>query len=214
MAPFTNIGISLITVRHLNRNAVVFDLKKKYIDFSTNRLNQTRLGTNPQILVDDDTLNIPNYLEEESVDLSITSPTYANTLNHPRKNKNIRGNKRNNEHFETIKQYHKDPRDLGTVGNEEYSDSPTKIYKVIYLVTKKKGHVIIKVNGEWENNKHYAAQVYVIHSIEKTRFGFRNTIMWSKKKSVNNAGIFGYPSNYITLGTTMEFINDFWKRGE
>lgn len=210
--PFAGIGSSLIAARDLNRNAVGFDLKKEYIDFATNRLSQSSLGTTQQILINDDALNIPNYLEEESVALSITSPPYANMLNHPRKNKSIRGDKRNNEHFETIQQYSADPRDLGTMNHEAYSDSLTKIYKGIYPSIKKKGHVVINVNDVWENNKRYATHVYVIHAIEKAGFEFRNTIMWDKRNLVNNVGIFGWPSNYITLGTTMEFILDFWKR--
>ena len=50
-------------------------------------------------------------------------------------------------------------------------------------------------------------------TIEKAGFEFRNTIMWDKRNLVNNVGIFGWPNNHITLGTIMEFILDFWKRG-
>jgi len=32
-----------------------------------------------------------------------------------------------------------------------------------------------------------------------------------QKKLVNKVGIFGWPSNYITLSTTFEYILDFWK---
>ena len=78
---------------------------------------------------------------------------------------------------------------------------------------KKKAHVVINVNDVWENNTRYATHVYVINAIEKAGFEFRNTIMWDKRNLVNNVGIFGWPNNYITLGTTMEFILDFWKRG-
>ena len=213
MDPFAGNGTTLIAARDPNRNAAGFDLKKEYIDFATDRLNQMSLGTTQQICINDDTLSISNYWEEESVALPITSPPYANMLNHPRKNKSIRGDKRNNEHFETIQQYSMDPSDLGTMNHEAYSDSLTMIYKGIFPLIRKKGHVIINVNDVWEKNKRYATHVYVIHALEKAGFEFRNTIMWDKRNLVNNVGIFGWPSNRITLGTTMEFILDFWEAG-
>ncbi|MCJ7633712.1 site-specific DNA-methyltransferase, partial [Candidatus Bathyarchaeota archaeon] len=42
-------------------------------------------------------------------------------------------------------------------------------------------------------------------------FEFRNTFIWDKRNLVNRVGIFGWPSNFISLGATMEFILDFWK---
>lgn len=33
---------------------------------------------------------------------------------------------------------------------------------------------------------------------------------WDKRNLVNKVGIFGWPSNYITLSITFEYILDFW----
>lgn len=209
--PFVGIGTTMLAARDLNRNAVGFDLKKEYIDYALARLTQEGLGTTKQMLVNDNAMNISSYLEEDTVALSITSPPYANMLNHPRRNKSIRGNMRKNEHFLKVQQYSNDCRDLGQMKHEDYSSALTNIYKGIYPLIKEKGHVVINVNDVWENNKRYATHVYVINAIEKAGFEFRNTIMWDKRNLVNNVGIFGWPNNYITLGTTMEFILDFWK---
>lgn len=210
--PFVGIGTTMIAARYLNRNAVGFDLKKEYIDFAATRLNQVSFGSTKQILINDDALNIPDYLNKETVSLAITSPPYANMLNHARLNKSIRGDMRKNEHYLKVQQYSDDPNDLGRMNHDEYSRMLTKIYKGIYPLMREKGHVVINVNDVWENNTRYATHVYVIKAIEEAGFKFRNTIMWDKRNLVNNVGIFGWPSNYITLGTTMEFILDFWKR--
>lgn len=210
--PFVGIGTTMIAARDLNRNGVGFDLKKEYVDYASNRLSQNAFGTNRQVLVNDDAMNIPEYLERETVSLSITSPPYANMLNHPRLNKSIRGNMRQNEHYLKTQQYSNDVRDLGRMNHNQYSEKLTAIYQGIYPLMKKKAHVVINVNDVWENNTRFATHVYVINAIEKAGFEFRNTIMWDKRNLVNNVGIFGWPNNYITLGTTMEFILDFWKR--
>ena len=210
--PFVGIGTTLLAAKDLNRNAVGFDLKKEYIDYAKKRLSQDKLTrTTKQLLVYDDAVNIPKYIEEETVSLSVTSPPYANMLNHQRKNKSMRADLRENEHYMKVQQYSTNPNDLGTMNHNNYANALTQIYKGIYKVMKPKGNVVVNVNDVWENNRRYATHIYVINALEAAGFEFRNTIMWDKRDLVNNVGIFGWPSNFITLGATMEFILHFRK---
>jgi DNA modification methylase len=210
--PFVGIGTTLLAARDLNRNAIGFDLKKEYVDYAEKRLSQTSLTSETrQIPICDDAINIPEYFEPETISLCITSPPYANMINNKRLNKSIRGDLRNNKHYLKVQQYSTDPRDLGQMDHESYANALTEIYKGIYPLMKSKGHVVINVNDVWENNKRYLTHVYVINALERAGFEFRNTIMWDKRDLVNKVGIYGWPSNFITLGTTMEFILDFWK---
>lgn len=39
----------------------------------------------------------------------------------------------------------------------------------------------------------------------------RNVMIWDRRNLVNGVGIFGWPNNFIKLGTTFEYILDFWK---
>ena len=211
--PFAGIGTTLMAAADLDRNAVGFDMKKEYVEFAGKRLSQVRLGTeSKQLMLCDDALNIPHYLDENTVSLCVTSPPYANMLNHPRLNKSIRGNLRNNKQYLKVQQYSSDPRDLGQMNHDEYAAALTGIYSGIYPLMKRRAHVVINVNDVWENDKRYPTHVYVMKALEAAGFEFRNTIMWDKRPLVNKVGIFGWPSNFITLGTTMEFILDFWKR--
>lgn len=210
--PFVGIGTTLLAAKDLNRNAVGVDLKKEYLDYSQRRLEQSTLAsTSKQIAICDDAVNIPHYLGENTLSLCITSPPYANMLNHKRLNKSIRGDSRENKHYLKVQQYSAHPRDLGQMNHEQYSQALTEIYKGIFPLMRKKAHVVINVNDVWENNKRYATHIYVVKAIEAAGFEFRNTIMWDKRDLVNNVGIFGWPNNFITLGATMEFILDFWK---
>ena len=210
--PFVGIGTTLVATRDLDRNAVGFDLKKEYIEFSRSRLAQSRLmGKNQQIAVCDDAHNIPEYLEEETVSLCVTSPPYANILNRPRLNKSIRGNLRRNKHFLKVQQYSNDPRDLGTMKAPEYAKALEEIYKGILPLMKPKAHNIINVTDLWWRNKRIKIHMYVIEALEKAGFELRNIIIWDRRNLVNKVGIFGWPNNYITLGTTFEYILDFWR---
>jgi DNA modification methylase len=211
--PFAGIGTTLIAAQDLGRNAVGFDLKEEYIETSRKRLAQKRImddGTK-QIVILDDAHNIPEYLEENTVSLCITSPPYANMLAHKRLNKSMRGDLRKNSHYLKVQQYSNNPADLGTMSHEQYSKALEEVYSGILPLMKKRAHCIINVNDVWENNKRIATHVYVLEALQKAGFEFRNTFIWDKRNLVNRVGIFGWPNNFISLGATMEFILDFWK---
>jgi DNA modification methylase len=211
--PFAGIGTTLLAAQDLGRNAIGFDLKKEYIEISRKRLAQKRImddGTK-QIVILDDAHNIPEYLEENTVSLCITSPPYANMLAHRRLNKSIRGDLRKNSHYLKVQQYSNNPADLGTMNHEQYSKALEEIYSGILPLMRKRAHCIINVNDVWENNKRIPTHVYVLEALQKAGFEFRNTFIWDKRNLVNRVGIFGWPSNFISLGATMEFILDFWK---
>jgi len=213
--PFVGIGTTLVAARDLERNAVGFDLNKKYIEFTHKRFNQTQLdfGENTkQIAIYDDAINIPKYLDEGTVSLCVTSPPYANMLNHKRLNKSLRSDLRLNKHYEKIQQYSNNPRDLGTMMLKEYIKGLREIYKGILPLLKPKAHCVINVNDLWENNHRYPTHSYIIESMEKVGYELRNIIIWDKRNLVNKVGIFGWPSNYITLSTTFEYILDFWRK--
>jgi DNA modification methylase len=210
--PFVGSGTTLIAAQDLERNAVGFDLKKEYVDLTNSRLKQYKLNnTTKTIAIHDNALNIPNYLDPETVSLCVTSPPYANMLNRKRKNKSMRGDLRHNKHYDTIQQYSNSPEDLGTMQIYDYTQSIEKIYKGILPLLKPKAHCVINITDLWWENHRLLVHMEVIKAMQNAGYELRNTIIWDRRNIVNKAGIFGWPKNYITLGTTFEYILDFWK---
>jgi len=210
--PFAGIGTTLIAAKDLGRNAVGFDLNKKYVAYANRRISQQKLSSNTkQIMIEADAINIPEYLKENSVSLCVTSPPYANMLSKPKLNKSRPGKARYNQHYGKIQQYSNDPRDLGTMEPKKFAEELGKIYEKILPLLKPKAHCIINITDLWWENRRIPLHIYVIDALEKAGYELRNTIIWDRRNLVNGAGIFGWPSNYITLGTTFEYILDFWK---
>ncbi|HLD89030.1 MAG TPA: DNA methyltransferase [Candidatus Nanoarchaeia archaeon] len=210
--PFVGSGTTLVAARDLGRNAIGFDLKKEYVDITKKRLSQKRLEEDAkQLTIHDNAINIPKYLEENAVSLCITSPPYANMLNRQRLNKSLRGDLRINKHYKKVQQYSDNPDDLGTMEPKKYAESLGEIYKGILPLLKPGAHCIINVTDLWWENKRIPVHIYVIDALEKAGYELRNTIIWDRRQLVNKAGIFGWPNNYITLGTTFEYILDFWR---
>jgi len=210
--PFVGVGTTLVAAKDTGRNAVGFDLNKRYIEFTKKRLSQQKLSDDTkQIAICDDAINIPDYLEEDTISLCVTSPPYANMLNRPRLNKSLMGKARYNAQYKKVQQYSDNPRDLGTMEPKKYAEELGEIYKKILSLLKPKAHCVINITDLWWENKRIPLHIYVIEAMKKVGYELRNTIIWDRRNLVNGAGIFGWPSNYITLGTTFEYILDFWR---
>jgi DNA modification methylase len=214
--PFVGIGTTLVAARDLERNAVGFDINQKYLDFAKQRLSQVTLHESyKQLTVLDDARHICEYIEPESVKLVLTSPPYANLLNRPRLNKSRRGDLRDNRQYMKVEQYSQNPQDLGTLKIDDYAEAIREIYSKILPLMKPKAHNVINVPDVWSSEvprgKRIPIHIYVYHAMVEAGFELRNTIIWNRNNIVNRIGIFGWPSNYITMGTTFEYLLDFWR---
>lgn len=211
--PFVGIGSTSVAAQDLGRNSVGFDLKKEYLEFAKTRLASDSPDgeSTKQFMILDEAHNIPEYLDEESLSLVVTSPPYANILNRKRKNKSRRGNLRQNEQYDKIEQYSKDPRDLGTMDGHTYAKTIGEIYEGILPLLRPKSHCVINLTDLWWENARIPIHLYVIESMQAAGYELRNIIIWDRRNLVNRVGIFGWPNNYITFGTTFEYILDFWR---
>lgn len=208
--PFVGSGTTLVAARDINRNAVGFDLQQKYIDLCEQRLAQTSLFSNvKQIAIQDDARCISHYFEPETISLIWTSPPYANLLNRERKNKSRRF--RNNEQLGKVEQYSQDLRDLGTMQLDEYTHAMGDIFESLLPLLQSKAHCVINVPDMWWENKRITIHVSLVEELRKRGYELRNIIIWDRTNIVNQIGIFGWPSNYITMGVTFEYLLDFWR---
>lgn len=210
--PFMGSGTTLVAARDVNRNAVGFDINPDYITLARARLGQESLFAEAQqIAMLDDARNIAQYLDEESIACIVTSPPYANLLNRERLNKSRRGSERKNGQYKKVEQYSQRPEDLGTLDVDAYAKAMAEIFAKLLPLLKKKGHCVINVPDMWWENKRITIHVSVIEALRSVGYELRNTIIWDRTNIVNNIGIFGWPSNYITMGTTFEYLLDFWR---
>ena len=208
--PFVGSGTTLVAACDLDRNAVGFDLQQDYINLCNERLaNRSLFNQSKQVAVLEDARNIKQYLEEESVSLIWTSPPYANLLNRKRKNKSRRN--RNNEQLNKVEQYSQDARDLGTMALSEYTQAMGDIYESLLPLLKPKAHCVINVPDMWWENERITIHIALVEELRKRGYELRNIIIWDRTNIVNQIGIFGWPSNYITMGVTFEYLLDFWR---
>lgn len=208
--PFVGSGTTLLAAQDLERNAIGFDLKEKYVDLSNNRINSIFNDCYcRQVAIREDARNVVKLIAPNTVKLLFTSPPYANLLNRKRKNKSRRGILRKNEQFNKIEQYSQDPRDLGILNARDFQKAIFDIFRLMKPIFKEKAHILINISDIWFDGKRIPLHVEIINALAKAGYELRNTIIWDRRNLVNNIGIFGWPSNYITMGTTFEYILDF-----
>lgn len=214
--PFVGSGTTLLAARDCGRNAVGFDLNQDYVDLSLSRLGAegADLFGSVQLAACEDAREISHLFEPESVRLILTSPPYANLLNRPRKNKSRRTGQRRNAQFMRVEQYSQDPRDLGTLELSEYSAALREIFGRLLPLLAPGAHCVVNVPDMWWEDTRISIHIAVVGALEAAGYELRNTIIWDRTNIVNRIGIFGWPSNYITMGITYEYLLDFWRPEE
>lgn len=208
--PFVGSGTTLVAAKELHRNAVGFDLSENYVQLSRNRLGLNLSdGHSVQQAIVEDARNIAQYFAPGTAALVFTSPPYANLLNRARLNKSRRARK--NEQYLKVEQYSQDPRDLGVLNLEQYAVEMESIFRGLLPILRPGAHCVVNVPDMWWEDTRITIHVSVIEALRRAGYEFRNTIIWDRTNIVNKVGIFGWPRNYITMGTTFEYILDFRK---
>lgn len=208
--PFVGSGTTLVAAQDLERNAIGFDLKPEYVDLANSRVaSRPENSLCQQFAVCDDARKISERIAPGTVKLAFTSPPYANILNRERKNKSRRGDLRENEQYGKVEQYSQDPRDLGTLEAAAFEAAISEIFKEMKPIFNEKAHVLINITDAWIDGKRVPLHINIVNAMRAAGYEFRNTIIWDRRNLVNKIGIFGWPSSYITMGTTFEYILDF-----
>ncbi|HKI18943.1 MAG TPA: DNA methyltransferase [Isosphaeraceae bacterium] len=208
--PFVGAGSTLVAARDTDRNAVGFDLHEGYIALATERLGGLPPArSSRQLAMQADARAIGGYLGPGTVSLIVTSPPYANLLNRPRKNKSRRGAERQNGQYLKIEQYSDDARDLGLLPLPQYGEAMAGIFAGLLPLLRPGAHCVIDVPDMWWEDERVTIHLTLIEALRQVGYEFRNTVIWDRTNIVNRIGIFGWPNNYITMGTTFEYLLDF-----
>jgi DNA modification methylase len=98
---------------------------------------------------------------------------------------------------------------------QKYRGQIREIFRGLFPVLRTRGHAVVNVPDMWWKNdtggERIPLHMHVYDALVEAGYEFRNTIIWDRTNIVNRVGIFGWPSNYITMGTTFEYLLDFWK---
>ena len=202
--PFVGIGSTVIQARNQGKRGIGFDIYDSYLEIARERLKQIHIFNNESddySLIKDNAFYVNKHLENDSVDIVITSPPYWDILNQKRTadGKSIRSYGNNSFDLATISDYNK------------FMQILSEIFGAVSTVLKKDKYCIINVMDIRKGPK-----LYPIHSdlpILLANHGYEldDIIIWDRSHEYNNLRPLGYPSVF-RINRVHEFILIFINR--
>lgn len=188
--PFAGSGTTLLAGLLKEKEVVGFDLSQKFKDIFLKRATESydfnKNGLESKYIINDSRFLSKN-IEENSVDLCITSPPYWDVLNRKR-TVDIKENINYSDDFE----------DLGNI--EDYNEFLVALKDVsqqVYKVLKPKSYYILNVMDLRKKSTFYPLHIDATTIAKEVGFSFEDLIIWDRQQEYNNMRPLGYPYKFI-----------------
>ena len=205
MDPFAGTGSTIIAAQGMGRRAVGFELYGKFCDIGRTLL-QAKLpaaaGSGPDCtIMEGDCRKLVNeQMEPASVQLTFTSPPYANFISNSRRDRRTAHKRSMIEHDNnsTVKEYGNNPADFGNMDYADFLGEAEQVMHAIHAVTVDGGYNV------WVVKDHRLAKAGIpfisVHSDimdAGRRAGFtpHDLIVWDQNDQ-RSLVLLGYPTTF------------------
>ena len=206
--PFLGTGTTSIAAIKIGRNSVGIELTDHFFKIAKceidRALEESRVLLNSDIIeaktIHGDCTTIIDELQDNSIQLTLTSPPYANLIHiveDDRKNRH-KSSAFVVENNATTKKYSDDNNDLGNMSLEQYTIAVERIMRSIFKKTKKDGYCVwvVKDYRDMKNNVPYVDLHSIIASTGvKAGFKYHDLIIWDQNEQ-RKLVLLGYPSRF------------------
>ncbi|MFQ5639122.1 MAG: DNA methyltransferase [bacterium] len=201
--PFAGSGSTLIAAKNLKRFGKGIELSEQFIRLYKQRINNLNLFDDQEFepeLIKADARNLRRYIEESSVQLTITSPPYWDILNQKR-----------TADYKDTRKYSDFEADLGNIESyENFLANLKDIFSDVYRVTRKDGFCCVVVMDLRKKDKFYPFHIHITDFMQDIGFQLDDTIIWDRRQEYNNLRPLGYPYVF-RINKVHEFILIFKK---
>ena len=205
--PFLGIGTTLISAQNLYRHCVGTELNSKFADIAKTWMNENySLFNNKGLLnykiINDDCRNMEKYICENKLQLTVTSPPYADFIQRSLEDRkkthksSIIALKNNS----TVKQYSESKNDFGNLPYNMFIEEIKKILKSNYLITKQGGYSawVVKDYRDTKNNIPYVPfHSDLARAGEEMGWKYHDLIVWDQTNQ-RRLVLLGYPSVFYS----------------
>jgi DNA modification methylase len=203
--PFLGIGSTLIAAQSLKRHAIGIELNPKFAQIAERWLEETRgLFANDLHIkvVNDDCRNLLAHVHKDKIQVTITSPPYANFIRKSVEDRSTTHKKSviKFENNSTVKPYSDDSRDFGNLSYKEFLQQLKLILKANYEVTKHGGYSawVVKDYRDTKNKIPYVPFHSDLAQIgQDAGFKFHDLIIWDQTGQ-RRLVLLGYPTVIYT----------------
>jgi len=201
--PFAGSGSTLIAAKRLKRYSIGVELSDEFIEAYERREDNANLFDNDEyvpVLVKGDARNLPDWVQKESIQLTVTSPPYWDILNQKR-----------TADYKDVKNYGDSVADLGNIQSySEFLSELKGVFAKVYDATANGGFCCIVIMDIRKKNKFYPLHVDTIDFMSQVGFILDDIIIWDRRQEYNNLRPLGYPYVF-RVNKVHEFILVFKK---
>lgn len=203
--PFLGIGTTLIAAQNLNRHGIGIELNPRFESIAEKWLSENKglfhEGLHYRV-VNDDCRNLLKYVRKEKIQVTVTSPPYANFIRKSVQDRNTTHKKSviTFENKSTIKPYSEDERDFGNLPYNRFLEEIKFILKANFEVTKKGGYSawVVKDYRDTKNRIPYIPfHSDLAKAGEEAGFKFHDLIIWDQTGQ-RKLILLGYPTVFYT----------------
>ncbi|UJH68916.1 DNA adenine methylase [Allomuricauda sp. SCSIO 65647] len=188
--PFAGSGTTLLAGLMKKKEIIGFDLnpefKELFIKRATQSYNFDEYNLEKKYIVNDSRF-LTNHIEENSVDLCITSPPYWDVLN-----------RRRTADYKDNVNYSDQNEDLGNIEDyNEFLQSLKEVTGEVFKSLKPKGYYILNVMDLRKKSNFYPLHMDASMLAKEIGFNLEDIIIWDRQNEYNNMRPLGYPYKFI-----------------
>ena len=203
--PFLGIGTTMIAAQQLNRHCVGTELNPKFAKIAQTWLDDVQglFGNNMHYkIVNDDCRNLLQHIRKDKIQLTITSPPYADFIQKSLKDRETvhKTSIIRHENNSTVKQYSQEENDFGNLPYPEFLEQIKLILKYNYAVTKVGGYScwVVKDYRDTKNKVPYVPfHSDLARAGEEVGWKYHDLIIWDQTGQ-RRSELLGYPSVLYT----------------
>lgn len=180
--PFNGIGSTTVAANNLHCEALGIDLSDEFC-----KIAQNRIGESQKIkIINGDSFNVLQDLQENYFDLCITSPPYWDILNM----------KRSVDQKDSVNYSNKE-NDLGNISDyNTFIDTLSKLFTLVNRTLKHGGYCIVNVMDIRKKGEFYPLHSDLSTALQKIGFVYDDLIIWDRQSDYNNMRPLGYPYKF------------------
>lgn len=206
--PFLGSASTMVAAYQLGRSCVGIELNPEFVEICKKRIwyersnlfdSEYSAGKEWRIICDD-CRNMLKHIAPGSVQLTCTSPPYADFIQKSLENRKNPGQRSIAWRCSTIRQYSEEERDFGNLSYEDFLEEITELLKTNLVVTKVGGYSVWVVrdyrdakNGKPYINFHSA----MAEAGERAGWLFHDLIVWDQNDEKSLACL-GHPTIFYT----------------
>lgn len=203
--PFNGIGSTIVAAGRMNRKGLGIELNPRFVELTNEwiqeEVNLFTSGDKNISVVNDDCRNMENYLDANSVQLTVTSPPYANFIQRSVKDRATTHKtslivKDNNSR---VKAYSDHQDDFGNLDYDQFLLDSEGLFKSLLKVTKPNGYAVWVVKDYRLPPKRPYISMHSDLAMAAQRAGWlwHDLIIWNQNEQ-RRLVLLGFPSRFYT----------------